>query len=222
MVAAWGTAIVLTLYLLVLILGFLSLKSPDDPIGDPYFSILESLILLVAPLMVISMIVANACAPPEARAFSLTALVFMTLTAGITSAVHAVILSVSRQLALQGLAGAPLLFSFRWPSVAYALDILAWDWFFALSMIFGALAFTGRGLNRAVRALMLTSGILSLAGLTGVPLANMDIRNVGIIGYAVLAIPAFFMMGLVFRLRPKEDGDEDVTTAQANSTTQTC
>ena len=28
-----------------------------------------------------------------------------------------------------------LVFSFNWPSVAYVIDILAWDFFFALSML---------------------------------------------------------------------------------------
>jgi len=189
---------VLAMYLIVLILGFLSLTSPDDPIGDPYFTILEALILVVAPLMVVSMVVVHTCAPAESRVFSLTALVFMALMAGITSTVHAVILTVSRELAAQGLAGAPMLFSFSWPSVAYALDILAWDWFFALSMISAAQAFTGGGRERAARVLMRISGVLSLAGLLGVPLANMSVRNIGIIGYAVIAIPAFLLMGLAF------------------------
>ena len=133
--------------------------------------------------------------------------------AGITSPVHAVILTVSRELAAQGLAGAPLLFSFRWPSVAYALDILAWDWFFALSMIFAAQAFTGGGRERAARILMLISGVLSLAGLIGVPMANMSVRNIGIIGYAVIAIPAFLLMGLAFRQGRGDDTGNGTTTA---------
>ena len=92
-----------------------------------------------------------------------------------------------------------MLFSFEWPSMAYALDILAWDWFFALSMVFGAQAFTTGRLQTAARILMLISGGLSLAGLIGVPLESMAVRNIGIIGYTVVAIPAFLLMGMVFR-----------------------
>ena len=47
---------------------------------------------------------------------------YLALTAGITCSVHFTILSVSRQI-VAGLPAAALLFSFRWPSVAYALDI---------------------------------------------------------------------------------------------------
>ncbi len=54
----------------------------------------------------------------------------------------------------------------------------------ALSMLFAAPVFgTGR-LEKTVRVLMIASGVLSLAGLIGVPLADMGIRNIGIQGYA--------------------------------------
>jgi hypothetical protein len=122
----------------------------------------------------------------------------MILLAGITSSVHFVILTVSRQLTAAGLTWTPLLFSFKWPSVAYTLDILAWDWFFALSMLLAAPVFKVGRLEKTVRLLMIVSGILSLAGLLGVPLANMQVRNIGIIGYAVVALPVFLLLGLVF------------------------
>lgn len=196
--AAWAVFFLLVVYAVTTALGFLSLKSPDDPIGDPYFSIMELLIVLIAPLMLISMITVHAYAPPETKAYSLTALVFMTLLAGITSSVHFVILTVSRQLEAAGLTGVHLLFSFKWPSVAYTLDILAWDWFFALSMLFAAPVFKGGKLKTMVRMLMIVSGVLSLAGLIGVPLGDMQIRNIGIIGYAVVAIVVFLLLGIVF------------------------
>jgi hypothetical protein len=60
--------------------------------------------------------------------------------------------------------------------VVYTLDILAWDFFFALSMLFAAPVFKGGRLETMVRILMIASGIVSLAGLIGVPLANMDVR----------------------------------------------
>ena len=45
---------------------------------------------------------------------------------------------------------------------------------------------------------MLVSGVLSLAGLLGVPLADMQVRNVGIVGYALVATIAFLLLGIVF------------------------
>jgi hypothetical protein len=203
-VAAWAIFSVSVIYTVTLVLGFLSLKSPQEPIGDPYLSILELLIILMAPFYVVSMIAVHAYASPEDKAYSFTALAFMILMAGITSSNHFVILTVSRQIESTGSTLAPLLFSFRWPSVAYTVDILAWDLFFALSMLFAAPVFKGGGLQTAVRYLMIASGVLSLIGLFGVPLAIMNVgywfsvRNIGIVGYAVVAPVAFLLLAIVF------------------------
>ena len=82
--------------------------------------------------------------------------------------------------------------------MVYALDILAWDWFFAFSMLFAAPAFRAGKLEKTVRVLMIASAVFSLAGLIGVPLSNMQVRNIGIVGYGVLAPVIFFLLGLVF------------------------
>jgi hypothetical protein len=186
------------LYAVTTVLGLLSLKSPQDPIGDPFFSIMELLTVFIASLMVVSMVAVHAYAPPEMRLYSLTALIFMSLLAGITSSVHFVILSVSHQIAGTGEPWWPLLFSFKWPSVAYALDILAWDWFFPLSMLWAAPVFKVGRLEKTIRILMIISGVLSLAGLIGVPLENMQVRMIGVLGYAVVAPIAFLLLGMVF------------------------
>jgi hypothetical protein len=201
--AAWAVFGLEVIYAVTLVLGLLSLKSPQDPIGDPYFTILELLIILIASLLVISMVAVHAYASAEGKAYSLTALIFMILLAGITSSVHFVILTVSRQIEAAGLTWFPLFFSFKWPSVVYTLDILAWDFFFALSMLFAAPVFKVGRLETAVRILMIASGVLSLAGLIGVPLANMEVRNIGIIGYVGTASVAFLLLGIVFGRAPQ-------------------
>lgn len=196
--AAWAVFVIEIVYALTLLLGLLSLKSPQDPIGNPYFSIMELLIVLIAPLMVISMVAIHLYASPEDKAYSLTALAFMILLAGLTSSIHFVILTVSRQIEAAGLPWLPLFISFQWPSVAYTLDILAWDFFFALSMLFAAPVFKGGRLETTIRFLMIGSGVLSLAGLIGVPLANMMVRNIGIVGYVAVAAVAFLLIGILF------------------------
>ncbi len=207
--AAWAVFFLLVVYAVTTGLGFLSLKSPQDPIGDPFFSIMELLIVLIAPLMVVSMVAVHAYAPVEVKGYSLTALVFMILLAGITSSVHFVMLTVSRQIEATGLTWVPLFLSFKWPSVIYTLDILAWDWFFALSMLFAAPVFKGGRLELTVRMLMIASGVLSLAGLIGVPLADMQVRNIGIIGYAVVALVVFLLLGIVFGRTQPVPGDTE-------------
>jgi hypothetical protein len=84
---------------------------------------------------------------------------------------------------------------------------LAWDWFFALSMIFAAPVFRGGRLEIAVRILMIVSGVLSLAGLIGVPLADMQVRNIGIIGYGGVAPVVFLLLGIVFGRTQYVPGD---------------
>lgn len=115
-VAAWGVCLLEIGYAVTTVLGFLSLKSPQDPIGDPFFSIMELLILAIAPLMVVSMVAVHAYAPPEAKAYSFTALIFM----------------------------------------------------------------------------------ICLAGLIGIPLGNMQVRNIGILGYCGVAPLMFLLLGIVF------------------------
>lgn len=197
-VAAWLVFLLGVVYAVTTFLGFFSLKSPQDPISDPFFFIMELLIVLMAPLMVVVMVAVHAYSSCELKAYSFTALIFMILLAGITSSNHFVVLTVSRQIQSGGLDWFPLLFSFKWPSVAYTLDILAWDWFFALSMLFAAPVFNVGSLEMAVRNLMILSGVLSLVGLIGIPLADMQVRNIGIIGYGVVAPIVFLLLGIVF------------------------
>jgi hypothetical protein len=191
-------------YAVTTTLGFFSLKSPLEPIGDPYFTIMEILIILLSPLMVFVMISVHAFASQEVKAYGFTALIFMIIMAGITSSLHFTILTVSRQIEAAGFSLAPLLFSFKWPSAAYTLDILAWDWFFALSLLFAVPVFKDVGIERAIRYLLIVSGVLSLVGLLGVPLAIMkveywaNVRNIGIIGYAFVSPVAFLLLGIVF------------------------
>lgn len=196
--ATWAVFVLGVAYAVITGLGFLSLQSPQDPIGEPYLTLMELLIVLMAPLYIVSMVAVHAYAPPEKKLYSLLALIFMILLAGLTSTVHFIVLTVGPQLAATSLPWTSLFFVWKWPSVAYAVDILAWDWFFALSVLCAAPVFNTSRLEKTVRLLLIVSGVLSLAGLLGVLLADMQVRNIGIIGYAVVAPVAFLCMGIQF------------------------
>ena len=188
--AAWGTFLVGQAYAVAALLGFLSLKSPRDPIGDPFLSIMALLLVLIAPMMVVSMVAVHAYASPTLKAYSLTALTFMILVAGITSGVNFALFAVNRQIEAVQSPWISLFLPYKWPSsVAYALDILAWDWFFALSMLSAAPVFKEGKLERIVQILMIVSGVLCLVGLIGVPFTEVPALSVGIIGYGVVAPP---------------------------------
>jgi hypothetical protein len=187
-------------YAIILILGLLAQKNPQEPVADPYFTLLELLILVLAPLAVVIMVVVHAWAAREVKIYSLTAVIFMSLLAGVTCCVHFVILTVSRQPDVAHLPWLPLFLSFKWPSVVYALDILAWDVFYGLAVLFAAPVFRGDQLAAAIRILLTVSGMLALAGLIGVPLGDMNLRLlVGGVGYAVLFPIVSLLLALVFR-----------------------
>lgn len=201
--SAVSVVTILVVYSITLALGFLSLESSKQPIVDPWFSILEILILLMMPAMVAPMFAVHAWAPPEAKALSLSAPVFMGLLAGVTSSLHFVILTSSGQTASKEVQE---LFSFRWPSVAYALDILAWDVFFALSMLFAAPVFSGSRLAVSIRVLMIASGVLALEGLSGVIVGDMRLRNIGIAGYDGLFLAVATLLAILFYRTEVDEG----------------
>ncbi|MBE0567780.1 MAG: hypothetical protein IH621_17635 [Krumholzibacteria bacterium] len=197
--AAIAAVVLQIAYAAVLGLGLLTLPSPDEPIGEPLLSVLEILILLMMPALVVLMVAVHAWAPVASRALALAALAFMVLVAGVTCGVHFVILTLGRQPAFAGEPWQPLVLSFRWPSVVYALDILAWDVFFPLAMFLAAPVFAGGGLAGWIRRLMVTSGLLSLAGLAGVATGDMQLRNVGIVGYVGVFVVVAALLAVLFK-----------------------
>lgn len=186
------------LYAIITTLGFLSLESPKQQIPDPYFSMMEVLSILISLGMAFcftALFFIENLKPRKLAAF--LALLMMYLATAITSCVHFVVLSL-RSSDHFNIGDYDYLFSFTWPSVVYALDILAWDWFYALSVLFAAFLFGTYNNTLWIRRILLISGLLSLAGLMGVYFENMAIRNVGILGYAVVGPIAFLLVGRSF------------------------
>ena len=141
----------------------------------------------------------------HAKTLSLTFVIFMGLLAGVTCSLHFVILTLGRQPEFTGQPWLPLVLSFKWPSVVYALDILGWDIFFPLSMLFAAPVFGGSRLTAWIRVLMIASGVLALAGLSGVVVGDMQLRNIGIVGYlGVFLVVVALLAVLFYRTTPQE------------------
>lgn len=196
LVSASLTAVLLVAYAVTLLLGFGAIDPPGTPIPDPYFTLLELLILVLAPVLVLLAAAIAGRTPYARRAFGAAALVFMGVSAALTSVVHFAILTLSRS---PGFAGLDQVFGFSWPSVVYAVDILAWDMFFALAVLCAAPTFTGGGMAAVVRWLLAGAGLLSLAGLAGAVTGDMALRNIGIAGYVGVFLFATVAMAAVFR-----------------------
>jgi hypothetical protein len=171
-------------YAAIMVAGFASLGNLTDPLPDPYLAVAEVLILVMAPVMVVLMAAVHACAPAHLRMFSLIAFGWMLMAACLTMTVHVVELVVARRVEPEAVPGFARLFDFAWPSMLYAVDIVAWDLLLGLSLVFAAVVFTGPR-YRAARRGLLVSGVLCLIGLVGPAIDVLAWRGIGILGYVV-------------------------------------
>lgn len=175
-------------YVFALAAGF-ARHGLTEPITDPILAVMEVLTLLSAIPVVTLVAALHDRAAPEHRATSLVALVFAALFAGLTCTVHFVELTAARQLGGGGLV---------WPSRAYAAELLAWDVFLGLALLFAAPALRGGGPERAAQRAMLACGALCLAGTVGPLVGNMRLQLVGVFGYAVVLPVACVLLARVF------------------------
>ena len=174
------------LYVAVFVAGFASIGNTSDPLPDPYLAIGEILILVMAPIMVCLMLAIHQCAPKQAKPFTQVALGWMLAAAAFTIVVHFVELTVARHIDPATFPGYARIFGWQWPSTFYAIDIVAWDVFFGLSLLFAVPGVCASERRHTVRRGLILSGSLCLIGLIG-PFANaLGWRTIGILGYTVV------------------------------------
>ncbi len=198
-VAGVAVALLCMVYAIALGIGLLTLPSPDQPIQNPWFTVMEVLILFIAPAMVVFTVGFHAWVLPDRKSLGLLSVIFMSMCALITCCVHFAVLTLSREQVFTQAGWSTLVFAFEWPSVVYAMDILAWDIFFPLAALCAAGAVHGAGLAAHARKLLFGSAVLTFVGLAGIPTDSMNIRNIGIIGYVVLFPIATVMLAIVFK-----------------------
>ena len=173
--SALGLAFVGAAY--VVVVGFGIAKAGlDDPIVDPILSIMEALTLISAPLIVMLMAAVYHSASGHRKVFGAIALSFGAIMAALTSAVHFVALTAGRQTDFTTLA---------WPSTLYAVELLAWDVFLGLSLLFSAPVFAGSGRFALVGRALAVTGALCLIGAVGPMVGDMALQRIGILGYGV-------------------------------------
>jgi hypothetical protein len=185
--------------------GVVAVGGFSAPIRDPYQAVMELLIFPSAVALIVAFAALHAYAPAPKKTLSLSALVLVTLMAGITICVHLIVLTVGRQANEATLPGFKMLFSWTWPSMIYALDIAAWDFCLGAGLLLAAAVFSGDPLAARVRRGLTISGLLCLGGLLGAALGDMNIRNIGVLGYAFVLPIVMLRMGRLFAATPAVD-----------------
>jgi hypothetical protein len=89
--------------------------------------------------------------------------------------------------------------------MVYALDIAAWDFCLGVALLLAAPVFFGSRLAAWVRRGLIISGVLCLGGLLGAVLGDMDVRNIGVLGYAFVLPVVMLQMGRLFAATPGAD-----------------
>lgn len=180
LLCAFGVA-----YTVIMVAGFAVMGNLSKPLEDPYLAIMEVLILVMAPVLVLLAVVIHACAPDGTKTYSMTALGWMLLLAGFTMTVHLVQLTVVRRIDPGAIQGFQPPFNWHWPSVLYGVDVVAWDIFFGLALLFAAPVFHAAG-HVAVRNGLLIAGAMCVVGVIGPAVNHIALRQIGIIGYAIV------------------------------------
>ena len=175
-------------YLVTLAIAF-AVYGLAEPIVDPILAIMEVLTFLSAPLMVVIMAAIHGYASVDRKIYAVIALAFTIVFAGTTSAVHFVELTALRQLGSAGIA---------WPSPLYAVELLAWNLFLGLGLLFAAPVFNGRIRERGVRRGLFICGVLCVSGIVGPAVGNMRLQLVGVFGYAAVLPVVCFMLARLF------------------------
>ena len=187
--SAFAVFLIGVAYLVTLTIGF-TVYGLNEPIVDPVLAVMEVLTLMSAPFIVVMMAAIHDYASIDRKVYGLFALAFAILFVGMTSAVHFVELTALRQRGSGGIV---------WPSPEYAVELLAWNLFLGLALLFAAPVFDSVGAERGVRRGLLISGVLCVAGIVGPAVGNMRLQLVGVLGYAVALPVVCFMLARLFR-----------------------
>jgi len=163
-------------YAIVVVIGMVS-YGLERPIGGIVLVAMEILTLLLALVLVVMMAAIHSSAALEWKTNTLVALVFSALFAGISATVHFVQLTALRQLGTAGLV---------WPSPMYAAELLAWDVFLGLSLLFAAPSLQGSRLRRVARTTMTACGAMCLIGVIGPATGYMWLQFVSLAGYGLV------------------------------------
>lgn len=197
LVSSSGLVIVGTTYAVVVAIG-IAQAGLTEPIRDPVLAVMEAITLVAGLLVVVLLSAVYGFADRGRRPLALIALSFGVIMATLTSAVHFVALTAGRQTGFAVL---------EWPSTLYALELLAWDVFLGLALVFAAPVFVGSGVRAVARWSLAAAGALCLLGTIGPVIGDMGVQRIGILGYGVgLPIASLFVAVVFHRVADADQG----------------
>jgi hypothetical protein len=190
------------IYIFVVIWGISTQNPITNEIQNNIRIIMEILTAFSSMLLFLLTLSIHFLIDEDNHFYSILSIVFMSASMVVTLCVHFISITLSDELIMANQFFKYLL-SLEWPSVLYALDIVAWDIFFGLSFVALGIGFILSKYDKLTGILMIASGFLSLSGIAAIPARVMEIRFIGVFGYTVLpvAVCIFFIKSLRKRLR---------------------
>ncbi len=162
--------------------------------------------ILAAPLLVVVLACVHQGASEARRAYSLSALAFTVLFAAMVSINRYVQLTVVRQGLMRGAMEQlePFL-PYGSNSVMFSLEILGWGFFLSLAALCAAPVFTAGGIERWLRGLFITYGLLGLTSALGLVFAS-PIAVVGFVAWGPVLDAITALLAVWFWRRIKTAG----------------
>ena len=195
-IAAWMTFGLFEIYAVVSGITYASQGKAVE--NGPSLAIMSLLVVLMGPFLILSMISVHAYAPVEKKQYSLASLIFMTACITITTCTNFMLLIVSSMPDLFSASWQAMFLPCIWPAPAFVLDNFTWDWFFGISMLLAFPVFRGSTLKNAIRFVMITSGILCIAGLIWIAISPAQAVIIGILGWGVAGPFVFLLLANLF------------------------
>lgn len=208
-VSSWGGLIVGAAYTVFAVLTIVYNINPataQAPMNDPFRPIASILLIFTAALMIASLSAVHAYAPPELKGFSLLALIFMGLAMGTTTIVNfSFFLIITHPVEMANAPWLSLFFPAKRPGVLGSIDLLAWGWFFGLSMITAAPVFKDGDREKGLRLVMLLTGASTIVGwliMVFIPAAFVPALILQALGWGVLVLIVYFLLARLFDRAP--------------------
>jgi hypothetical protein len=191
----WSAIILISIGMLYLLTGIIGAFSGGDfwppRQVDPWLAIMEFMIMISGPFMIVMMLAIHFHANESTKIYSLAAVSFMIISASFTAVIQFLRLTVLRKEdAATTMAMTHDLFLFA--------DLLAWDLFFGLSMVFGAFVFWNDPSTKTVFRTMFLSGSLCLIGFLGPVTGYLQLQSFAIVGYTVMFVVVCIFLAKFF------------------------